>query len=86
MEPGDTLTSIAAAHWTTVAVPLSLNALKISVGRKPQLPTAGPAKPPAPRYEPFPGTAFFRAGHRSPLAGAPSESAWVEWRRVPEGG
>ncbi|MFI7299207.1 peptidoglycan-binding protein [Streptomyces sp. NPDC050121] len=74
VKAGDTLTSIAAAHRTTVSVLLSLNAIKdadeISVGQKLRLPTTGPAKPPAPRYEPFPGTAFFRAGHRSPLVTA----------------
>jgi hypothetical protein len=74
VKAGDTLTSIAAAHQTTVAVLLSLNALKdadeIFVGQKLRLPTAGPAKPPAPRYEPFPGTAFFCVGHRSPLVTA----------------
>jgi hypothetical protein len=71
VKAGDTLTSIAGARRTTVAVLLSLNALKgadkISVGQKLRLPTAGPAKPSAPRYEPFPGTAFFRASRRSPL-------------------
>jgi len=74
VKAGDTLTSIAAAHRTTVAVLLSLNALKdaddLSVGQKLKLPTAAPAKPPTPRYEPFPGTASFRAGHRSPLVSA----------------
>jgi hypothetical protein len=34
---------------------------------------AQPAKPPtssAPKYEPFPGASFFRAGHRSPIIAA----------------
>ncbi|MFI5797387.1 peptidoglycan-binding protein [Streptomyces sp. NPDC051677] len=74
VKAGDTLTSIAAAHRTTVAALLSLNGIKdadeISVGQRLLLPTAGPAKPPAPRYEPFPGTAFFHVGRRSPLVTA----------------
>ncbi|WP_053740171.1 peptidoglycan-binding protein [Streptomyces sp. NRRL WC-3618] len=74
VKAGDTLTSIATAHRTTVAALLSLNGIKdadeISVGQRLRLPTAGPAKPPAPRYEPFPGTAFFHAGRRSPLVTA----------------
>ncbi|WP_055526528.1 peptidoglycan-binding protein [Streptomyces graminilatus] len=76
VKAGDTLTSIAAAHRTTVAALLSLNAIKdadaISVGQRLKLPTAGPAKhpAPAPRYEPFPGTGFFRPGRRSPVVTA----------------
>ncbi|MEU1514995.1 peptidoglycan-binding protein [Streptomyces sp. NPDC005811] len=74
VKAGDTLTAIAAAHRTTVDALLALNGIKdaddISVGRELRLPTAGPAKPPAPRYEPFPGTASFHAGRRSPLVAA----------------
>ncbi|MFF6785680.1 peptidoglycan-binding protein [Streptomyces sp. NPDC012510] len=77
VKAGDTLTSIATAHRTTLRALLSLNNIKdpdeISVGQRLKLPKAGPtspAKPPAPRYEPFPGTAFFHAGRRSPIVTA----------------
>ncbi|WP_340374423.1 peptidoglycan-binding protein [Streptomyces sp. SS7] len=74
VKAGDTLTSIAAAHRTTVEALLALNEIKdaddIAVGQRLRLPTAGPAKPPAPRYEPFPGTASFHVGRRSPLVAA----------------
>ncbi|WP_051735345.1 peptidoglycan-binding protein [Streptomyces sp. NRRL B-3229] len=74
VKAGDTLTSIAAAHRTTVSALLSLNGIKnadeITVGQRLKLPTAAPAKPPTPLYEPFPGAAFFHAGRRSPLVTA----------------
>ncbi|MGW1267452.1 LysM peptidoglycan-binding domain-containing protein [Streptomyces sp. NPDC002491] len=77
VKAGDTLTSIAAAHRTTVDALSALNGIKdaddISVGQKLRLPTTAPtspAKPPAPGYEPFPGPGFFHAGRRSSLVTA----------------
>lgn len=71
---GDTLSSIAKAHKTTVGRLVALNSItdpdEIRVGQKLHLPTATPAKPaPAkpPVYEPFPGAAFFHTGRRSPI-------------------
>jgi LysM repeat protein/septal ring-binding cell division protein DamX len=70
---GDTLSSIAKAHGTTVGRLVALNAIthpdEIRVGQKLHLPTATPAKPAAPAatYEPFPGAAFFHTGRKSPL-------------------
>lgn len=37
---------------------------------EPTVPVTTPAKPTAPRYEPFPGTSFFRTGRRSPIIAA----------------
>lgn len=69
---GDTLYSIAKAHGTTVAKLVSLNGLKdaddLAVGQKLKLPTgATPAKPPTPRYEPYPGDGYFHGGRHSPI-------------------
>lgn len=69
---GDTLSSIAAKYKTTVAKLVSLNSLKdadkLAIGQTLKLPGATtPAKPAAPRYEPFPGAAFFHAGRTSPI-------------------
>uniref|UniRef100_UPI0037DC704D peptidoglycan-binding protein n=1 Tax=Streptomyces tubercidicus TaxID=47759 RepID=UPI0037DC704D len=69
---GDTLSSIAKAHKTTVAKLVSLNGLKdadkLSVGQKLKLP--GAATPVKPIYEPFPGSAFFHGGRHSPIVTA----------------
>lgn len=67
VKKGDTLTSIAKAHHTTVAELVSLNKLKdadeIRVGQKLKVPAASaPAKP---QYEPFPGSSFFHGGRHS---------------------
>ncbi|MET8585730.1 peptidoglycan-binding protein [Streptomyces collinus] len=71
VKKGDTLSSIAKAHGTTVAVLLSLNKLKdaddLAVGQKLKLPAKKPA---APQYEPFPGSAFFHGGRHSPIVTA----------------
>ncbi|MFF1358739.1 peptidoglycan-binding protein [Streptomyces sp. NPDC058297] len=68
VKKGDTLTSIAKAHATTVAKLVSLNGLKdadeLKVGQKLKLAAAAPS---APAYEPFPGAAFFHGGRHSPL-------------------
>lgn len=68
VKPGDTLTSIAKAHGTTVAKLVSLNALRdpddLTVGQKLKLPATKPA---APQYEPFPGAEFFHGGRHSPV-------------------
>lgn len=68
VKKGDTLSSIAAAHKTTVAALVKLNGLKdpnrLSVGQKLKLP--GKAAP-AVQYEPFPGSAFFHGGRHSPI-------------------
>ncbi|MFD9004511.1 peptidoglycan-binding protein [Streptomyces sp. NPDC059582] len=68
VKQGDTLSSIAKAHGTTVAKLVSLNGLKdpddLSIGQKLKLPTAKPA---APIYEPFPGDEFFHGGRHSPI-------------------
>ncbi|MEZ7005659.1 peptidoglycan-binding protein [Streptomyces sp. AD55] len=73
VKAGDTLTSIAKAHGTTVSKLVSLNSLKdpdkINAGQKlkvPTAPSAAPAKP-AVQYEPFPGAAFFHGGRHSPV-------------------
>ncbi|NUS82776.1 MAG: peptidoglycan-binding protein [Streptomyces sp.] len=63
---------MAQAHDTTVAKLVSLNGLKdaddLDVGQELKLPTAAtPAKPAAPRYEPFPGANFFHGGRHSPI-------------------
>ncbi|MFC8008648.1 peptidoglycan-binding protein [Streptomyces cinereoruber] len=67
---GDTLSGIATRHSTTVAKLVSLNSLKdpnkLAVGQKLRVP--GKATTPAqPQYEPFPGSAFFSPGRRSPI-------------------
>lgn len=68
VKKGDTLTSIAEAHKTTVAKLVSLNSLKnadeITVGQKLKVAAAAPPKP---AYEPFPGSAFFHGGRHSPI-------------------
>lgn len=70
VKKGDTLSSIAKAHGTTVAKMVSLNGLKdadeIAVGQKLKV----PAKAAVPRYEPFPGAAFFHGGRHSPIVTA----------------
>jgi len=71
VKKGDTLSAIAKAHNTTVAVLVSLNSLKnpddLAVGQKLKLPAKTPATPTAPAYEPFPGSNFFHAGRYSPI-------------------
>ncbi|MFD8777513.1 peptidoglycan-binding protein [Streptomyces sp. NPDC059916] len=68
VKKGDTLTSIAKTHGTTVAKLVSLNGLKdadaLKVGQKLKLSASVPA---APAYEPFPGAAFFHGGRHSPI-------------------
>ncbi|MFF8910523.1 LysM peptidoglycan-binding domain-containing protein [Streptomyces olivaceoviridis] len=68
VKKGDTLSSIAKAHGTTVAKLVSLNGLKdadhLAVGQKLKLPATKPA---APQYEPFPGSSFFHGGRHSPI-------------------
>ncbi|KFG02573.1 hypothetical protein IQ62_01205 [Streptomyces scabiei] len=63
VKQGDTLSSIAKAHGTTVAKLVSLNSLtdpdKLAPGQKLKLP------PRPPLYEPFPGSAFFHGGRHS---------------------
>ncbi|MGW3298521.1 peptidoglycan-binding protein [Streptomyces rubiginosohelvolus] len=71
VKKGDTLTSIASAHKTTEDNLAKLNGLtdanKLTVGQKLKVTGAVSTKPPAPRYEPFPGAAFFRVGRNSPV-------------------
>lgn len=72
VKKGDTLSSIAKAHKTTVARLVSLNGLKdadkLSIGQKLKLP--GAAAPSKPAYEPFPGSGFFHGGRNSPIVTA----------------
>jgi LysM repeat protein len=69
VKKGDTLTSIAKAHGTTVAKLVSANGLKdadeIKVGQVLKLSATA-----APAYEPFPGAAFFHGGRYSPIVTA----------------
>ncbi|BCK73996.1 hypothetical protein Srufu_079490 (plasmid) [Streptomyces libani subsp. rufus] len=70
VKKGDTLSAIAKKYGTTVAKLVSLNKLKdadkLTVGQK--LKISGTAsKPSTPRYEPFPGSAFFHGGRHSPI-------------------
>jgi LysM repeat protein len=66
VEKGDTLSSIAKAHGTTVAKLTSLNSLadpdKLKVGQVLKVPAKKPATP---AYEPFPGAGFFHGGRNS---------------------
>jgi LysM repeat protein len=70
VEKGDTLSSIADDHKTTIAALVKLNGLKdpnkLSIGQKLKLPgkTAAPAAQP---LEPFPGAGFFHGGRHSPI-------------------
>jgi LysM repeat protein len=67
VKKGDTLSSIAEDHKTTVAALVKLNSLKdankLSVGQKLKLSAATPVQP----LEPFPGAAFFHGGRHSPI-------------------
>lgn len=79
VKAGDTLTSIARAHGVTVDALVKANGIKdpnkITAGQKLAIPASGgtPPKPPAPKppavpkYEPYPGAAFFKAGRTSPV-------------------
>ncbi|MFC9497652.1 peptidoglycan-binding protein [Streptomyces sp. NPDC056982] len=71
VKKGDTLTSIAKTHSTTVAKLVSLNGLKdadaLKVGQKLQLSGSAPSTP---AYEPFPGAAFFHGGRHSAIVTA----------------
>ncbi|MFJ3601939.1 peptidoglycan-binding protein [Streptomyces anulatus] len=72
---GDTLTSIAAAHKTTPPELTKLNRLadpnKLTIGQKLKVPTGSKptptTKPPAVKYEPYPGASFFLNGSRPAL-------------------
>ncbi|CAM5722561.1 MULTISPECIES: peptidoglycan-binding protein [Streptomyces] len=70
VKKGDTLSSIATAHKTTVDALVKLNGLKdpdkLSVGQKLKV----PGKAPAVQYEPFPGAAFFHGGRHSAIVTA----------------
>ncbi|MFM9780482.1 peptidoglycan-binding protein [Streptomyces scabiei] len=71
VKKGDTLSSIAKAHATTVAKLASLNGLsdpdELKIGQQLKVPAKEPAKP---VYEPFPGSAFFHGGRHSPIVTA----------------
>ncbi|MFE6126717.1 peptidoglycan-binding protein [Streptomyces sp. NPDC056437] len=72
VKAGDTLSTIAKAHGTTLAKLLTLNKLAnpntIKVGQLLTVPSAAaPAKPAQPKYEPFPGANFFHVGRSSPI-------------------
>ncbi|MFI8792575.1 peptidoglycan-binding protein [Streptomyces sp. NPDC055105] len=71
VKKGDTLTSIAKAHSTTVAKLVTLNGLKdadaLKVGQKLKLSGSAPSTP---AYEPFPGAAFFHGGRHSAIVTA----------------
>lgn len=69
---GDTLWSISQEYDTTVEALRKLNGLKtdtIVTGQKIKVKGTAtvPAKPAAPKYEPFPGSAFFKVGRKSPI-------------------
>ncbi|WP_327259927.1 peptidoglycan-binding protein [Streptomyces sp. NBC_01240] len=68
VKKGDTLSSIATAHETTVAALVKLNSLKdpnkLAIGQKLKLPGKATA-PAAQPLEPFPGAAFFHGGRHS---------------------
>ncbi|MFE7111748.1 peptidoglycan-binding protein [Streptomyces sp. NPDC057575] len=70
VQKGDTLSSIATAHKTTVAALAKLNGLsdpnKLSVGQKLKVPAAA-STPSAQPLEPFPGASFFHGGRHSPV-------------------
>ncbi|MER5277822.1 peptidoglycan-binding protein [Streptomyces sp. NPDC002809] len=74
VKKGDTLSSIASAHKTTVAALVKLNSLKdankLSVGQKLKLSSAAAPKPSAQPLEPFPGAGFFHGGRHSPIVTA----------------
>lgn len=69
VQPGDTLSAIAAKFGTTVERLMELNGLtdpdRIRVGQVLKIPGSD-----APRYAPFPGDAFFKKSPRSPLVTA----------------
>ncbi|MFB7222362.1 peptidoglycan-binding protein [Streptomyces sp. NPDC056227] len=73
VKKGDTLSSIATAHKTTVAALVKLNSLKdadkLSIGQKLKLPGKATA-PAAQPLEPFPGASFFHGGRHSPIIAA----------------
>jgi hypothetical protein len=69
---GDTLSSIAEGHGTTVAKLTSLNRLEdpdqLAVGQELRIPgKTSVSAPAAPRYEPFPGSNFFHGGRHSKI-------------------
>jgi LysM repeat protein len=70
VEKGDTLSSIAEDHKTTVAALVKLNSLKdadkLAIGQKLKLPGKATA-PAAQPLEPFPGAGFFHGGRHSPI-------------------
>lgn len=70
VKKGDTLSSIATMHKTTVPALVKLNSLKdpdkLSVGQKLKLSTAV-STPSAQPSEPFPGASFFHGGRHSPV-------------------
>ncbi|MFF1916219.1 peptidoglycan-binding protein [Streptomyces sp. NPDC058239] len=70
VKKGDTLSSIADGHKTTVAALVKLNGLKdpnkLTVGQKLKLPGATSVQP----LEPFPGAGFFHGGRHSPIIAA----------------
>lgn len=69
VKAGDSLSAIAVKYKTTVAVLVALNKLsdpdELNVGQVLKLPVAVPVK-----YEPFPGTALFKDGKKSPIIAA----------------
>ena len=71
VKKGDTLTSIAKDHDTTVAALVKLNSLKdadaLAIGQKLKATGATASKPSVQPLEPFPGTAFFHGGRHSPI-------------------
>ncbi|TXS68926.1 peptidoglycan-binding protein [Streptomyces sp. sk2.1] len=68
VKKGDTLSSIATAHKTTVAALAELNSLKdpnkLTIGQKLKVPGKSSA-PSAQQLEPFPGASFFHGGRHS---------------------
>ena len=71
VKKGDTLTSIAEEHNTTVAILVKLNGLKdadkLAIGQELKVTGAAATKPSAQPLEPFPGAAFFHGGRHSPI-------------------
>lgn len=71
VKKGDTLTSIAEDHKTTVPALVKLNSLKdadkLAIGQKLKISGTTASKPAAQPLEPFPGTAFFHGGRHSPI-------------------
>lgn len=74
VKKGDTLSSIAEDHKTTVAALVKMNGLKdadkLAIGQKLKVSSATAPKPTAQPLHPFPGAGFFHGGRHSPIVTA----------------